>query len=692
MGAVMATEYTGEVLPFQEYTGEVVAESAIPVNPMGARPKLMPQEEMTSTDKWLASRKGLSSDMEQGIADFMGSAASTGTGVLNIVGGLFGKELDRTNVRGIKRDPSSWSSLAGGFADPAAAMVGAGAGKAAQMIPKLGQLGKNVAAGTAAGGVIGGLSEEGSAAGGALAGGAFGAAIPLLGKVAGKIGDLVRGRGGDIRAGRILREAGGPDIAQRLAAAPAGPLNVAQAYGADAPVALAGVQRFADDQLAGAQRAANIARQQAATRQAAMARVAGGGSAEEAAVAQQVARRQLGADTNPQRIAELGAANEANQQLGKMLPQVAQKRASEIAALQGQGRTATESAQQRVLGENFYPVEGHPRFPSRYAPQTDRAAEFADTASDFAAIKAQRQGEREFIERKIGSLEKYGLRPLTADPIVASIRAKLLQPGDRATSMVQKVLGGIDDAISQAAKNNGGVLDAYDLHAIRKYEINSVIDDLLKDASKSDKARAGKLADDVKSAIDTAISNAGGTGWKDYLSKYSMGMRSIDKMAMAQAAKDLPDKQLIKLAEGNKPKLVEKIFGPGQRSFTGAMGSDAAPFQQAASELSRDRALSESAKAGGGAAGEILKKHMFGFTPPNMLNTQMTVIHKAVNFLGDKLNASTIEKLSQAMQDPRKAMQVMQTLPASERSLILKAMQNPVVTGTAAGMLTGATQ
>lgn len=146
--------------------------------------------------------------------------------------------------------------------------------------------------------------------------------------------------------------------------------------------------------------------------------------------------------------------------------------------------------------------------------------------------------------------------------------------------------------------------------------------------------------------------------------------------------------------EQGAPQLLRRA---NQTQRFGGIGEILSPAQLAAakqvgSELSRDRALKESAAAGGGAAGEILKRNMFGFTPPNMLNAQMTVMHRAVNFLGDKLNASTIEKLSQAMQDPRKAMQVIQTLPSSERSLILRAMQDPRISGAGAGMLTGATQ
>jgi hypothetical protein len=117
-----------------------------------------------------------------------------------------------------------------------------------------------------------------------------------------------------------------------------------------------------------------------------------------------------------------------------------------------------------------------------------------------------------------------------------------------------------------------------------------------------------------------------------------------------------------------------------------------AAAKQVGSELARDRTLTESATKGSGAANEILKKNLFMFSPPNLLNAQMSVMHRAVNFLGDKLNASTINKLSQAMNDPRKAIQVIQTLPLEERNLILRAMQNPAVTGAAAGMLTGATQ
>lgn len=634
-----------------QFGGEAKPEPAAPVNPMGARPNLMPQEEMTSTDKWLASRKGLSSGVEQGIADFLGAAASTGTGALNIVGSLFGKELDRTKVRGVTRDPSSWSSLAGSFADPAAAAIGGAAGKVAgAVLPRAIPAIQGALGGALGGGAIGALSEDGDATTGALAGGAFGAVLPVAAKLTGKVIDTVRGTGADVRAGRILREAGGVQLENRLKAAPAN-VNVAQAYGQDAPAALSAMQRFASKQEGTVDMARRMAESQAAARQTAMGRVAGGGSAEEAAVARQLAQKRLAGATNPERVANLDTANLANQVRGQLEPLADLYRAN--------------AGKKYLNGESI---------------------------TNSAEMREVWKGASEIIEGKIGSLEKNGLRPLTADPILTTLRDKLSKPGDRATSLVQKVLGGIDDAITTAAKNNGGVLDAYDLHAIRKYEINSVIDNLLKDASKSDKARAGRLADDVKGAIDEAISNAGGIGWKDYLSKYSMGMRSIDKMAMAQATSDLSDRQLIKLVAGDKPKMVSKVFGPAQQSFTGAMGAEAAPFQRAAGELSRDIALKESAKQGSDAAGEILNRNLFTMHLPNLLRQDISLMNRAMEAAGSRINKGTVEKLSKAMYNPSEALRIIGTLPLSERNAILSALQNSTVVGAGAGMLTGATQ
>jgi hypothetical protein len=610
-----------------------------------------------------------------GVGDVASGMSSIPRGALNIVGKAFtGSKWGDILMPQTEVDKESLLYTAGQILDPSAMAVGGAAGTAAKFIPRIGQYARNVAGGVAGGGAIGGLSDEGDAATGAAVGGTVSAALPILGRAAGKVTDIATGRGGDIRAGRILREAGAD--ATTLAQAPAG-LNVAQAMGTEAPAAVSALQNVAAKYQPDAALAMKAAQENA--RRAAMTNVAGGATATQSRQAQGAAFDAATAEFKPGMTTELNAANEANRQLARMTPQLAQKRTSEISALQGEGRAATESAQRGVSA-----AEGKPGF----LTQGDRAAEFADVASDFATIKAQRQAEREFIENKIGSLEAHGLKPLSAEPIIAKIDSLMSNvPG-----LTNDLLSGVKSTIQETARNNNGRLDAYDLYEIRKNEINSTITRMLKDSGNSEKARASDLAGKVKKAIDDAIIDAGGTDWKTHLNKYALGMRSIERQKMGQTAMGMSDKKLIGLVEGNEPKAVEKIFGPGKYDFTAQMGEKAAPFQRAASELQRDITLAEKAAAGGDKAGKIILDNLFTMHLPNLLRQDISLINRAMEAAGSRINRSTVEKLSKAMYDPAEAARVIRTLPMQDRNAILRAMTDPTVTGAAAGMMTGANE
>jgi len=594
-------------------------------------------------------------------------------------------------------DEESKAFLTGQVADPVTMAIGAGTGKFVQLANLIknpviqstivGNLIKNpvvqsTIGGALGGGVIGGLSEDGSATSGTLEGGMFGLGSPLLGKAIGKSFDLFKGGVSDYRAKGILKAVGldSPEAIAALEKAKPG-LNVAQIINDPTQPKIAALQRYAQE-FRGTE--AEILRQtQEAARNAAMSKVVGGATSEASIKAQRLRGNALSNDTNPLRITELNAANEANNQLARLTPQLNQKENSIISATRNEASTKGDSLMQARKQ-----ADGKPG----WLTQGERSAENEVVADTFKHIKQQRRNEASFIEDKIGSLAKHGLTPLKVDSIVGTIDSILSKPGDRATSLVQKVLTGVRTSVKNAARVNGGVLDAYDLHALRKYEVNSVIDDLIKDAGKSDKARASALASQVKDAMDKAIVDAGGNGWKLYLNKYSMGMRSIDKMKMGDKLLKGSDEQLINTTKGNNPDLVEDIFGKGNFEFAGQMGQSSRPFIRAGKELARDKMLSNLVEPGMNEAKQAISKFTFAHKIPNLLNPKITATNMALKGIDNLLNAKTIEKLSNAMYSPQETLRVINSLTTAERNIVLKAMQDPINASIAAGMMTGATQ
>lgn len=616
--------------------------------------------------------------VKQAINDVGQGATSLMRSVYNKLPGLEIPEDPYTNKQ-------SGAYLAGQLLDPFSLVLGGGAGKLVQIGNLLKKpILQSIAGGTLGGGTIGALSEEGSALGGAVTGGAFGAAIPVVGKVVGKGVDWLQKAIPDIRARNILKAFGLDSHEAVTALQNASPgVDVSQAIGSAGKVEIAALQQFAND-FKPNQVKARI-NSQAAARQDAMGAVAGGGTSEASIAARRSARTTLADETNPQLLTELNAANEANHRLRELAPEWAQKQDSILSAARNEAATKGQG-----LNEKF---RQYKQGSETQKLLKARSEENLTTADTFAHIKKQRQAESDFIENKIGSLKKHGLNPLKVDGIEESINNFLSQRGEGIKGTLNvKVLDSIKDMLRSAA-NADGTVDAYALHTIRKEGVNDVIENLLPvGGDKATKARAASVVTSVKDAIDNAITTAGGTNWKDYLNKYSMGMRSIDKMKMADTLRKGSDEQLISTVGGNNPKLVEKTFGTGNTNFAEQMGSKAAPFQKAADELTRDAILAKNAQAGQTVMEQKLKDSLFSFHPPSLLNAKVNIIKSALNLVGEKVNKGAIDRMAGAMQNPQEVMRIINTLPFAERNAMIQAMQDSTRTGAVSGMLTGVNQ
>lgn len=228
--------------------------------------------------------------------------------------------------------------------------------------------------------------------------------------------------------------------------------------------------------------------------------------------------------TSPMRQTELGAAGEADRVIDRLAPTVEQKRQSLVSALQNQGQLSTESVQAGARN-----IAGKPGWISN----ADRSIEYAEGADIFSNIAKQRSAEKMFSENTLNSLREYGLKPLNADSIVVNINKKLATPGDRAVSLNEQVLSAVRDKITWIQEKFGRVTPE-DLYAIRKTEINNVIENLTKDSTNATKQHAKSLVADVRNSIDDAIEAAGGDGWRKYLKAYQGLSRPINEMEVGR--------------------------------------------------------------------------------------------------------------------------------------------------------------
>jgi len=536
-----------------------------------------------------------------------------------------------------------------------------------------------------------------------------------LAKSAGFLTDAFSGKLAQIGAGKIARDVAGDRIGAIRAALTAAPADITAAQAAsgvqkDAWQALGAMTSKTDEM-------STLLKKQFDDDLAVLQRAAGGGNATEARAAYEQSIKRLNQFTADMRNVELQAANQANQTLNQLAPQAAQRQASMVNALREgmpanlpsgaagtpapgvsgvhagtealQRANVANDAARRLMVQRSQGARGV-MSEAPFSGVNDRRVESANrfvseqwqAASDeFANIAKQRRAEAGFIERQIGSLEDYGLRPLNAGGITSAIDAKLATPGLRASLNVVKVLETIKDDIANLTQKGGGVIDAHDLYTLRKEGINERIMQVLGQTDPKISAKVTrKTLEEVRPLIDDAIEKAGGTGWKDYLKTYSQNMQAIDQKAMAAEAarlfKDAPN-EYVKLVRGNNPDAVEAIFGPGSYDIFKEMGSKMPTLQKVASNIERIGTMKEAATAGTEKLGEIIGKDSFRLRFPSLLSRTTTAANLTLDILEKRLDKKVFAELQKGMVSGKSALEMLNTLPTAEKNKALRALADP---------------
>lgn len=597
--------------------------------------------------------------------------------------------------------PLAQAIRTGGFSTGRAVQAGA------PLTARAADVATRAAGGAALGGATAAVINPAEFETGALVGAALPVAAPpivnTLAKSAGFLKDAFTGQLAGIKAGKISREVAGDRIGAIRAALAAAPddLTAAQATAGIQNDALQALYKFSsrtDDM-------SMKLKQQAAADLADLQRAAGSANATEARNIYDQSIKRLNQLTADMRNVELQAANQAAQTINRLAPQAAQREASMVNALRGgipvgqplPGQATvspiTEAAQQAATA-----AKGKPGFLSA----GDRAKEWQETSDIFANIARQRRSEADFLERQIGSLEDYGLRPLDANSIVGAIDAKLSAPGTRASSNVVKVLEAIKGDIANLTQKGGGVIDAHDLYTLRKEGINERIAQIMGQTDPKISAKVTRrVLEDIRPLIDDAIETAagpGGPGWKNYLKTYSQNMQAIDQKAMAaQAAKLFQDspQEYVRLVRGNNPDAVEAIFGPGSYDIFKEMGSKMPTLEKVASNIERTAGMERAASEGKERLTEVIEDIGRTFPRfPNLLSREAAFGNVTFAELERRLDKKVVVKLREGALSGKNALELLNTLPAVERSKVLKVLTDPSTwgaKGAAAARATAAT-
>jgi hypothetical protein len=633
---------------------------------------------------------------------------ATGTGELGSqalitapLGGVIAKPLAAlsTGVPAVARyvDPIVNALRSSGFSSGLIPTAKAVPGVAPQAIPlatRTADIGARAVGGGVTGGATAALTNADETGTGAQVGAGVAVVAPktvkLLSKSAGFLTDAFTGRLAEVGAGKISREVAGERIGAIRAALAAAPedLNAAQAA--------SGVQRNAwqafGAMLGKTDEQSLFLKKQFDDELALAQRMAEGGNATEARAAYEQSIKRLNQLTADMRNVELQAANQAGQTVNRLAPQMEQRQAGMVNALRGgvpvgqplPGQAvispATEAAQQAAIA-----AKGKPGFLSAGT----RSQEWQQTSDEFANIAQQRRAEAGFLERQIGSLEDYGLRPLDAGAITSAIDAKLAQPGLRASSNVTNVLQAVKDDIANLTAKGGGVIDAHDLYTLRKEGINERIMQILGQTDPKISAKVTRqVLQEVRPLIDDAIEKAGGTGWRDYLKTYSQGMQAIDQKALAAEAaklfKDSPQ-EYVRLVRGNNPDAVEAIFGPGSYDIFKEMGSKMPTLEKLAASIERTASMKEAAGAGAEKLSEIIKDKSFRARIPfTLASPKITAANMTLDILQKRLDKKVFAEMQKGMASGKSALEMLDTLPTAERNKALRALTDPASWGKAA--------
>ncbi len=349
---------------------------------------------------------------------------------------------------------------------------------------------------------------------------------------------------------------------------------------------------------------------------------------------------------------------------------------AELAALAG-GKTMTAARETQDDMRKILSQRLGPHFEKQYA--------LADVASDNPALIARRNDEiadaaqwqsvnqnHEAIDAELAKRSAAGFKPMRIDAIMRGLDEHISD----SAGLPQKraILGALETEFRKYSKD--GIISGEDAHKMRRYAVDEIVAQMTDKSDPTEKAKAVDYAlRKLRPLIDAAFEDAGATGWRDVNRLYQKGSHSIAQREMGARAHELfrqkDQSAFKKLAAGNAPEEVEKIFGYGNYNIADQMGQRMGPINRVASALRRDDAIAEGAAQQLGPAQKILDTDMFKFRTPNLMNRYVAIANKMTDVLEGKVNTETINTLALALRSGKNANELLNAIPESERNKVL---------------------
>ena len=501
---------------------------------------------------------------------------------------------------------------------------------------------------------------------------------PLLGKAAGAVMDLRQIP--QQKAAEIARNALGkdlPDVLNALRNAPAG-MTAAQAT---ANITNPTWQALIDRRLAADPKFTltlkNMNEQDAVNE---LTKLAGGVTATDVKASLAGAKDRLNALTTPMRDTSLARANlgqdvaDLEARAGSLSDQAASA-VADVRRLVNAGNVAEAAARLELI------KKGLPVGFTKYTYKGD-LARMADEWSSQAANASLDLGQgARFAQSAADSLRSVGIKPLNAPALVTKIQGLATSPEFAGNDIMSAAVKNVADDIAKWT-TSGGLIDAVALDAIRKNSVNAAIRQLSPGADATTQRNlAASVMTKIKPIIENAVENAGGVGYKDYLTAYTKGAQKIAEQKLSGKALDLFQNNkdaFVKLVEGNSPQEVEKILGPGSYNIAKDVSENTINvLKDQATKVVRDATIKTQVAEGQDALKELLTQHISKLRLPSYINVYAATGNKALGILENKIGTKTMRTLTEAFKTPQGAADLLNTLPASERNKVLQLISDP---------------
>lgn len=430
----------------------------------------------------------------------------------------------------------------------------------------------------------------------------IGGAIPIIGTIgrrgAGHVYDFLRGRLGDVRAGEIMRNLIAENADAIMAALRSAPAdartNTAEflaSRGLMTPE-LAAATRIVQSSTENAPLLAT-AQARAAGQEEARALLRGGATGTEAMQTINAMRRGVQTSTDPLREEALRRAD-----VGRTV-MIPQERAAQIEdaiaaeinrsgivprmrGLEGRSREQLDM----MFQSPFFTLDGPAARTGEIADQAGRRADEGIEAQ--LALRDSAAARRAAVE----NLRAQGLQPLNIANVVGDLRRKAAD-AEFVNPARHRLLSTFADNLQDRARMMGGVIDATGLYELRK-SMGDTVSQLLGPIDPAAlQRRTAELVGEVRPLIDDAIEAAGGTGWRDYLNRFTAGMQQVERQEFGRRLADLPENRFENVMAGNDPEFVADVFGPGNYDVNAALFGPQLPVaQRLAREIGASRDVS----------------------------------------------------------------------------------------------------